>query len=294
MRFRTVSLLTLLLLALAAAPGFAQAAAPATTSETATGAAEAVPGTTASESAVADPVVADQLDALLRVHPPEVGAILQLDPTLLSDPTFVGRHPELAALVARHPELAANPRLYLGSVHLPDRLDRGSRALDKFLEGTMIFSVLLLFILTFVWLIRTIVQERRWSRLSRTQSEVHGKLLDRFTANEDLIAYVQSPAGRRFLESAPIPIESEPGAVAAPIARMFWSIQIGIVVAAGALGLLLVSSRFEKDASTSLFALGTVALCVGAGFAISGAVSYLLSRRMGLWPRPQELGRGAE
>ena len=41
------------------------------------------------------------------------------------------------------------------------------------------------------------------------QYQVHNKLLDRFTSNEDLLAYVQTPAGRRFLESAPIPLQDE-------------------------------------------------------------------------------------
>ena len=46
---------------------------------------------------------------------------------------------------------------------------------------------------------------RRWSRLSKIQTDVHNKLLDRFTSNEDLLAYIQTPVGRKFLESAPIP-----------------------------------------------------------------------------------------
>ena len=40
---------------------------------------------------------------------------------------------------------------------------------------------------------------------------------------------------------------------------------------------------FEKDASQGLFALGAIALCVGAGFIASAAVSLKLSRRLGLW-----------
>jgi hypothetical protein len=52
------------------------------------------------------------------------------------------------------------------------------------------------------------------------QTDAHNnKLLDRLTANEELITYVQSPAGQRFLESAPISMEG-PRAIAAPIGRI--------------------------------------------------------------------------
>ena len=38
------------------------------------------------------------------------------------------------------------------------------------------------------------------------------------------------------------------------------------------LGLLLLSAVFDPDTSTGLFALGSIALCVGAGFIVSAAV----------------------
>ncbi len=57
------------------------------------------------------------------------------------------------------------------------------------------------------WLIRTFIDYRRWLRLTRIQTDAHTKLLDRLTSNEDLMAYIQSPSGRRFLESAPIALD---------------------------------------------------------------------------------------
>lgn len=279
--FRTVTLFLLLLLAFAPLPGLSQEAetAPEAAREAEAGAASSpTPGFTR----VPDPELAGELEALLRAHPPAVGTILDLDPNLLNNAQFVAGHPELAAFVAEHPELSRNPRIYMDSVNVPSGTYRPG-PIDQFLEGLMIITVMLLFIFTGIWLIRTVIEQRRWSRLARTQSEVHGKLLDRFSTNEDLIAYVQSSAGRRFLESAPIPVESERHAVAPPVARMFLSLQIGIIIAAGAIGMLMVSGRFAADSGLSLFALGTVGLCVGVGFAIAGVVSFVLSKRMGLW-----------
>ena len=89
-----------------------------------------------------------------------------------------------------------------------------------------------------VWLIRTIIDYRRWNRLSKVQTDVHTKLLDRFTANNDLLAYIQSPAGSKFLESSPIKLDAwsaERGCAAR------WADSLvgarGLVLVAGGIGL---------------------------------------------------------
>jgi hypothetical protein len=142
-----------------------------------------------------------------------------------------------------------------------------------------------------VWLIRTVVEQRRWYRTSKVHTEVHNKLLDRFTSNEDLMAYIQTDAGRRFLESAPLSIDAAPRQVGAPFGRILWSLQVGIVLAAGAIGLLFVSGRVIDEIAQPLFAIGVLALTVGVGFMVSAAASLLLSRRLGMLeasaaPRP--------
>ncbi len=95
-----------------------------------------------------------------------------------------------------------------------------------------------------------------------------------------------SPAGSRFLESAPIPLRAEQGMSSGPVVRAMWSIQIGVVVAAGALGLILVSGRFDRETAQGFFGLGVIALCIGGGFIASAVISILLSRRLGLWQGP--------
>ena len=112
---------------------------------------------------------------------------------------------------------------------------------------------------------------------------MHNKLLDRFTTNEDLMAYIQTPAGRRFLESAPLSVEGPPRRSVRRFSRILWSLQVGIVLAAGALGLLFVSGRVIEEVAQPLFAVGVLALTVGAGFVVSAAASLLLSRRLGLF-----------
>jgi hypothetical protein len=119
--------------------------------------------------------------------------------------------------------------------------------------------------------------------VSKVQAEVHNKLMDRFTANEDLLAYIQTPAGKRFLDFAPIALDGAPRAVSAPVGRILWSVQVGLVLAAAGFGLEYVSNSIEKTVAQPLFAMGVLAISIGLGFVISAVVSYVLSRRLGLW-----------
>ena len=56
-----------------------------------------------------------------------------------------------------------------------------------------------------VWIIRQFIENRRWSRIFKLQSEVHGRLIERFSSNQELALYMGTEAGKRFLEAAPIP-----------------------------------------------------------------------------------------
>jgi hypothetical protein len=134
-----------------------------------------------------------------------------------------------------------------------------------------------------VWLIRMVVTSRRWNKLSKVQYDVHSKLLDRFTTNEDLLAYMQTPGGRRFLEAAPLRLPDEPRSMSAPLTRILWSIQAGIVLVVTGIGLLYVSENFTAEEPARFFmVIGVITLALGGGFIISAIAAYGVSRKLGL------------
>ena len=226
--------------------------------------------------------VREQLSRLLWRHPDELWMILKLDPALLTNDAFMSGYPEVQEFVAKHPEILKNPRFYLAQFDSPAQ---DESLLEAIFAGLAVFGGISLTVVALGWLIRTLIEQKRWKQLSRTQSDVHNKILDRFGTSEQLLEYIRTPAGGKFLESAPIPlhVERPSGRTSTLATRILWSVQIGVVTAIVGLGMLLLSAVFEKEASQGLFALGAIALCVGAGFIASAVVSLKLSRRLGLW-----------
>ncbi len=236
------------------------------------------------------PYVRQEFQSVLNLYPSTLRQVLRIDPALLTDSVYLGPYPALTAFLEQHPEVAHNPAYFLGS---------GSGVGGGVLEGIVAFMVFVSIVGVLMWLIRTLIDYRRWNRLSRVQTEAHTKILDRFTSNEDLLAYGRTPAGSRFLESAPIPLEGEPRTVGAPTNRILWSAQAGLVLALGGVGLHFSIPRLLDDQSAEpLYVLGTLAIGLGVGFILSAVASLVLSWKLGLlshqWPTaPAPAGEGS-
>lgn len=228
--------------------------------------------------------VRNQLRQLLRTQPRSLGPVLVMEPGLLSNREFLDGYPALRSFVDAHPEMATAPGFYLQGIGTAHRVG----AAEALLEGLAIFGTFALVALALGWLIRTFIEQKRWNRLSKNQIDVHNRILDRFGSSEELLEYVRTSAGTRFLAAAPIAVHAERGS--SPQARIVRSVQIGVVVACAALGMLLISAAFDDEGAQVLFALGVIALSIGLGFIGSAAVSNVLSQRLGLWEpiRPGE------
>jgi hypothetical protein len=231
--------------------------------------------------------VKDDLDRLLDQYPPTVGRVLRLDPTLLSDENYLKPYPSLAAFLAQHPEIAHNPAFYFsnyneGGFYRDDPKARIFNLWTEVMQGFFIAAVFAAIAGALAWLIKTVIEHRRWTRMSKIQTEVHYKLLDRFNSNEDLLAYMQTPAGRRFFEAGPMPVVEAPRSLNAPLSRILWSAQVGAVLTLAGLGLEVVATRSIEEISQPLSAIGIVVLALGIGFGVSAAMAYVLSKRLGL------------
>jgi hypothetical protein len=231
------------------------------------------------------------LEDVLKQYPPSLPRILRLDPTLLSNDVYLEPYPQLAAFLKQHSEIAHNPNYFLAqygennSYFRETPQDRAVNMWREAIQGVTIASVVLAIVSGLVWLIKTLVDHRRWSRLSKIQTEVHNKVLDRMQSNEDLLAYIQTPAGKRFLESAPIPMES-PRSIGAPLGRILWSAQAGAVLTVLGIGIVLVSQNTLEEIAGPLGALGAVVIALGIGFLVSSGLAFMLTRRFGLLNGP--------
>lgn len=242
----------------------------------------------------ADRMDADSIrQALMEVlgrHPPAVGRVLKLDPSLMRNDSYLNSYPQLKEFLAANPEVALNTDFYLERVQGMDHHWNSSpqqRMVEGILAGLAGFTAFIVLLSTIVWLIRTVIEHRRWNRLSKIQADVHTKLMDRFSTNEELLTYVQTPSGRRFLESGPSPLQEMTPSLAAPFSRILWSVQLGAVLLVGGMGLLFLSGRPSfPEAREFFYIAGCLASALGAGFVVSAAAAYFLSRRLGLLDRP--------
>jgi len=110
-------------------------------------------------------------------------------------------------LLSAHPEVTRNPPTMWATQAMAIHKTTLHRCLDMWknvLGGLGAFGVFAMVLGFIVWLVRTMIDYRRWDRLAKIQTETHAKILDRFAAHEEMLAYIQSPAGSSFLQSSPI------------------------------------------------------------------------------------------
>jgi hypothetical protein len=233
--------------------------------------------------------IRNQLQQMLWQLPPAVRGVLQYDATLIDRPDYLAPYPALQAFLKQHPEIARNPTYFFGNPEFNRRAPNPTDALAGILAGTGLFIGFMTILVTFGSVARQVVDYRRWVRQTRMQMEVHTKILDRMQSNEDLLSYVQTPAGRNFLEFSPSGSTPEPRVSIAPFGRILWSVQAGVVLAALGIGLRYSQGHVPEEIVPAFTVLGVIVMSLGLGAVISAIVAYILSSRLGLLPgRRQE------
>lgn len=249
-----------------------------------------------------------QLIELLR-QSPTLTTVVSHDPSLLADQDYVRRNnPQLESFLEQHPEIARSPEFYLfGHIGPQDgspdealaravwpdvyRNQAPRTGFDELLSDSPPLLAFACFLAAAVWGIRLFVENRRWSRIFKLQSEVHGRLIDKFSSSQELAAYMDTEAGKRFLEAAPIPLNIDSGQrVPNAVARVLTPVQIGVVLVLLGIGFFLLRHA-GPDYETPMLVLGVLILMPGIGFILSAAITWVLATRLGLMPPSNPAGR---
>ena len=252
----------------------------------------------AETTATAAPAAADERTAqdtkerlreILGQYPPSVGQVLRLDPSLLARQDYLALYPTLAAFLGQHPEVAHNPVFFIGAPNAgPQYTDSRSEAMTAIQNvfiGVEVLLGIVTAIITLAWLARAAIEHRRWLRATKIQTDAHNKIVDRLSSNEDLLAYMQSPTGQSFLTAslaAPASASAPPAIVGAPLNRILWSVQAGIVLAAAGIGLLFAKNGVIEEVAQPLQVISILTIALGIGFIASAFASYAMSRQLGL------------
>jgi hypothetical protein len=239
----------------------------------------------------------------LSQYPPALAQVFKLDSTLMTNEAYLAPYPSVAAFLQDHPEVARYPEYFLDFVNdrQAQRPFDASYALKQqalgawqdVMAATLVFLGFVTFILTVAWLIRYIVSHRRWLRATKVQTDLHSRLLERFGSSEELLAYLQSPAGRGSLGTLPSAADAPAvSAITAPLGRILLSVQAGVVLACGGLGLLALKHYVIPEVADMLLVFGVLALSLGLGFVLAAAASYMLSQKLGLLTPSARVGGG--
>jgi hypothetical protein len=248
-----------------------------------------------------------ELIRLLRLSP-TLTTVVSHDPSLLADQNYVSRNnPQLADFLAAHPEVARNPDFYLFTHRNPgdgspdEALERAvwpevynnyrRNGFDELMSNMAPLLAFASFLVAAIWGVRVFIESRRWNRIFKLQSEVHGRLIDKFSSSQELSAYMETDAGRRFLEAAPIPLHADTGGrMPNALARVLTPIQMGVVLVLLGAGFFMLRNA-GPDYATPMRVLGVLTLMPGVGFIISAGITWVLASRLGLMPPPVSHGQ---
>lgn len=230
---------------------------------------------------------------VMRQYPPALGQILKLDPTLMNNAAYLQGYPALGAFLTAHPEIARSPEFFLDYVRTTGYWnanqetapERAMRMLENIVQMIAVLSGIATIAFLLAWLVRHLLAHRRWLRATKLQMDIHNRLMERLSSSADVQAYLESAATNRLLSDVPLMHDAGSGpALNAPVNRILWSIQIGIVVVAAGAGLMIGRHYLPIEAANVLVLPGILAVAVGVGFALASAASYILSSRLGLLP----------
>jgi hypothetical protein len=144
----------------------------------------------------------------------------------------------------------------------------GAKAMDRDL---LFIPLVIAFWIWVVWFIVTTIRRYKTSKL---QAELRGKLLDKLGSSQEVLAYLQTDSGKQFL----LPFTGEQKTLQG---RLISAFEVSVILVLVGVALLSLGGSGVVTGPHFLV-FGTLILALGLGFALAGAVSYYLSRSLGL------------
>lgn len=138
-------------------------------------------------------------------------------------------------------------------------------------ENVVVFPIFFTLIGFVIWTVFSTIRRYKTAKL---RAGLQTKLLEKFGSGQELLAYVQSDGGKRFLESLTMEQRT-------PYGRILGAAQASVVLILLALALLFLRGRVSGGEDAFLV-FGAIMLSLGVGFGLSAALSYYLSKSFGL------------
>ena len=138
-------------------------------------------------------------------------------------------------------------------------------------DEVILFPIMFTLMGFIVWTIFSTIRRYQTAKL---QAGLQTRLLEKFGSGQELLAYVQSDAGKRFLESLTMEQRS-------PYGRILGSAQVSVILVLLSFAFLFLRGRVA-GAEEGFLVFGTLALSLGIGFGLSAALSYYMSKSFGL------------
>jgi fucose 4-O-acetylase-like acetyltransferase len=133
---------------------------------------------------------------------------------------------------------------------------------------------------TIGWIAWVVFSTIRRHQVAKFQAGVQMKLLEKIDSSQHLLSYVETDAGRQFLNSLAV----EQTEQATPYKSILSGVRAGIMLIAFGVALLSLHSLVGHEAQANTF-FGTLAIALGIGFELAAAATYFLSRSFGLLNR---------
>jgi predicted transporter len=124
------------------------------------------------------------------------------------------------------------------------------------------------------YIVRWVSDNRKQLNMAKMHFDLHNKLLDKFGSSQELVEYLHSDAGSKYLKWMPTERAN-------PYARILGSVQWGIVLLTAGVAFLFLRTQVA-EAFEGFTVLGAFGVALGIGFLLSATVAFVLSKSWGV------------